>query len=90
MKKYYIRFIIISGILFLINIYYTAIFCYIYSNSIDGWVNGAETGALLDWCLISLTIPLVKTVVRLTVRNCKYLRFLMVVEYSFFILNFIM
>lgn len=90
MRKYYKRFLIVSSICFLINLYYSAIFCYIYSNSVEGWLNGTYSAAILDWFTVSFCIITLKAIVRFVLRHCYYLRFLIIIDYSFWILNFVL
>ena len=67
--------------------YYALVFCAVYSDSSRNWVYGGLTGLFVDWFVISLLIPLSKTLLRLGIRNFKYLRFLIVIEYFYFVIG---
>lgn len=90
MKIGYLRFIILATILTLICIYYSTVFCSIYKSSYPGWFQGGVIGLMLDLFAISIAIPFIKTSVRVLIRNFKFMKFLIIIDYSFFFLNFVL
>ena len=84
------RYIIYIFITFLINFFcwfYIITFCGIYVTTVTGWVNGSLVSLFLDWVIISVIIPFLKTIIRITVRKYSMLKFLIGFEYTFWILN---
>jgi hypothetical protein len=76
---------------FLINFfcwYYVIVFCSIYVTSSTGWLDGALVGLLMDWCGLSFIFPMIKALVRYYIRRNPKARFLIIIEYFFWISNF--
>ena len=90
MKQKYARFLIITILLNLLFLYYTTVFCTIYSSSTKGWSEGGIIGVFLDIFGISIAIPLIKSSVRILVRKFQFLKFLIIIDYSFFLLNYVL
>ena len=90
MRIIYIRTFIGYFVFNLIILYYTVIFCSIYSVSVPGWFNGTILALSIDFLIISVCIPIIKVLVRILIRKFNLLRFLIIIDYSFFILNFIL
>lgn len=88
MKSKYRTFVITMMIFNLICWYYVTVFCGVYIGSSKGWIYGSVYGIIIDWCLISLIIPILRTSLRLLVRKFDKMRFLVSIEYLFFIKNF--
>lgn len=85
MKCRYINFIIATSLINLICWYYAVVFCRIYSNTSGDWLFGAVAGLIIDWGIISIIVPLIRTCTRMVVRNFPKLRFIMVFEYFLWI-----
>ncbi len=68
--------------------FFAIIFCGVYPQTTPGWVSGIWFGAMIDWCIISIVIPLMKSLIRITVRTCPKLFFLIYIEYLFWIKEF--
>ncbi len=84
----YTIFIIFTGLIGFFCYFYAIIFCGIYINSAQGWLDGIILGFIIDWCIISIVIPLIKASLRITVRTCPILSFLVYLEYMFIISEF--
>jgi len=89
MKIRYTIFYIVAFLMSLLCVFYSTVFCSIYNGSFPGWFQGGVIGLFLDLFAISIAVPVIKTSVRVLIRNFKFLRFLIIIDYSFFILNFI-
>ena len=89
MSGIYKRFLLITFLLNLLCLYYSTVFCTIYSSSTKGWIQGGIIGVFLDVFVISVTIPLIKSSIRILIRNFKILKFL-IIDYSFFLLNYVL
>ena len=90
MKGKYRLFLAVVIIFTSMMLFYTIIFCSIYSKSEPGWFNGGILGVFIDLFIISIAIPLVKTVSKILVRKSIIFRPLILIEYAFFFLNFIL
>ncbi len=89
MRSRYRTFVTTMMIFNLISWYYVTVFCGVYLGSAKGWIYGSVNGIILDWCVISLIFPILRTSIRLIVRNFEKMRFLVTLEYLFFIKNFL-
>ena len=69
--------------------YYVTVFCGVYITSSRGWIYGSVIGIFMDWCIVSILIPALKTSIRLIVRKYSKMRFLVTIEYLFFVKNFL-
>jgi hypothetical protein len=86
-----LRYKLFIGISLLINFicwWYVIIFCGIYVTSSTGWIQGSVMGIVMDWCIISLLVPFIKAVLRILIRKYPHLKFLVVIDYFFFIIGF--
>ena len=90
MKEKYKRFILIVVFFTLLSNFFCTIFCFIYSKSVPGWFNGGAIGFFLDVFIISILIPIIKTLVRMLVRIHWIFRPFIIIDYSFFILNYLL
>jgi len=90
MKKKYRIFIGIVIFLTLISIIFSTIFCYIYSKSVPGWFQGGVISFFISVFIVSVAIPIIKTVVKILLRKHKIFRFLLIVDYLFFVLNYVL
>jgi hypothetical protein len=87
MRSQYRTFVATMIIVNLICWYYVTVFCGVYITSAKGWIYGSITSIILDWFGISILIPVIRTGIRLIVRKYQKMRFLVTVEYLFFIKN---
>lgn len=85
MRWRYTLFIVLSITTSIFLWYYVITFCAVYETSSTGWIQGAMIGLVIDWFGISLLLPLIKTSLRLSVRNYPFLYFLVYIEYLFFL-----
>lgn len=89
LRKKYITLFIFYCLLNSFIIYYVSIFCFVYPNSGFDWFNATINSLFIDVVLISMVIfPLTKTTVKLIIRNFPLLRFLILIEYAFFLTNY--
>jgi uncharacterized protein YybS (DUF2232 family) len=88
MMPRYLNFLIVAFIINFFCWYYVIVFCSIYVTSSTGWIDGALVGLLLDWCGLSFIFPLIKALVRYYIRRHPKARFLVIIEYFFWISNF--
>jgi hypothetical protein len=88
MKIRYRIFIGIVLFLSLLSAFYCAIFCYVYSKSVPGWLHGGIIGLFLDFFILSISIPLVKTTVKTLLKKHWIFKPLILIDYCYFILNY--
>ena len=74
----------------ILSTFFTTIFCFIYSKSVPGWFQGGIIAFFLDVFVISILIPIIKSLVRILVRLHWIFRPLIIIDYSFFILNYLL
>ncbi len=67
--------------------YYALVFCAIYSDSSRNWVYGGLIGLVIDWFIIGIVIPISKALLRLGIRNYRFFRFLIFIEYFYFVIG---
>jgi Co/Zn/Cd efflux system component len=89
MRSGYIRSIIVTFSINLMCWYYAIAFCSVYTTSTSGWIYGGIMGIVIDWCIISFALPLIKSSIRVLVRKYHKLKFLISVEYFFWLVNFL-
>ncbi len=70
-------------------LFFGIVFCGIYNQTRPGWVNSIMLDLITDWFIISLILPILKTIIRIVVRTCPKLYCLVYVEHLFFISDFI-
>jgi hypothetical protein len=87
MKTRYFFFQVATFTINFISWYYALVFCAIYSNSSRNWIYGGIIGLVTDWYGISIAIPLSKAILRILVRNYRYLRPLIVIEYFYWVVG---
>ncbi len=90
MKKKYRNFILLVIFLTLLSTIFTTIFCFIYSKSVPGWFQGGVIGFFIDVFIVSISIPIIKSTVRILIRQHWIFKPLIIIDYSFFLLNFIL
>jgi len=90
MKKTYKKTFITYFVFNILILYYSMVFCSIYSASEIGWFNDTILALFIDFSIVSICIPIIKVLVRVIIRNFRLLRFLIIIDYSFFILNFLL
>ncbi len=92
MKVMNFRFFMFKMFTFIVNIicwYYAMLFCSIYKASEKNWLYGGIISLIMEWFILGLIIPFTKALLRILIRRFKKLRFLILIEYLYFILNFI-
>ncbi len=80
----------VTIILSALCIYYNTVFCHIYSGSSLAWFHGGAIGLWIDFFGVGIGIPLIKATVRILMRKFYFLKFLIIIDYSFFFLNYIL
>jgi hypothetical protein len=90
MKKRYNIFIIIVVFLILLSMFFSAIFCYVYSKSVPGWFQGGIISFFISVFIVSILIPLIKTIVKILLRKHLIFRPLLIIDYCFFFLNYVL
>jgi len=71
-------------------LFYTVIFCSIYSKSVSGWFDGGVIGLFIDFGIVSIAIPIIKALCKILLRKSIIFRPLILIDYSFFFLNFVL
>lgn len=90
MSRKYTIFIRLVIFITLLSMFFSTVFCYIYSKSVSAWFQGGVIGLLIDLFIVSLTIPLIKSIVKMFLRAHWIFRPLLIVDYCFFFLNYLM
>jgi hypothetical protein len=87
MKCRYRLFVFTSLFINFVCWWYVIIFCGIYTTSTSGWIQGSIIGLVIDWCGISLAVPLIKTTIRILIRKYPHFKFLIILDYTFFLVG---
>jgi hypothetical protein len=90
MSKKYKQFFLVITFFTLISLIFSTIFCYVYSKSVNGWFQGGVIGLFIDLFIVSIAIPLIKTIVKCLLRLHWIFRPLLIVDYCFFALNYLL
>jgi hypothetical protein len=88
MKRTYRKFFGVVISLTLISMGFSTIFCYIYSKSVPGWFQGGIIGLYIDIFIVSIAVPLIKSLVKVILRIHWIFRPLLIIDYCFFFLNY--
>jgi hypothetical protein len=92
MKVMNLRFFIFKMFTFIVNLlcwYYAILFCIIYKASEKNWFYGGIISLIMEWFILGMIVPFAKALLRMIIRRFKKFRFLILIEYLYFILNFI-
>lgn len=90
MKRKYSLFLVLVSLFTLLLLFYCVIFCHIYSKSVPGWFDGGAMGVFIDLAIVSIAIPLIKTICKILLRKSIIFRPLILIDYAFFFLNFVL